>query len=83
MIDLKEIMDEEDVERFEQMFQTGSFDFSYCSAFGENVLHYAALTGNLNRVKELLEQGADVNVKAREDWTLLHSAARSGNLELV
>ena len=38
------------VECFEQMFQTEKFDFDYQCDRGGNVLHYAALTGNLNRV---------------------------------
>ena len=57
---------QENVERFEQMFQTGKFDFISCyenRGHGGNVLHYAALMGDLNRVKLLVEKGADVNAK--------------------
>ena len=77
------LFEEAAVERFEQMFQNGEYDFTYCSELGLNVLHYTALTGNLERVKELLELGVDINAKGINGMTLLHSAALSGNLEIV
>ena len=71
------------VECFEQMFQTEKFDFGYQGKCGCNILHYAALTGNLNRVKLLIERGADVNAEDKNGLTVLHFAAKSGNLKLV
>ena len=74
------------VERFEQMFQTGKFDFISCyenRGHGGNVLHYATLMGDLNRVKLLVEKGADVNAKNLYGDSVLYHAVRSGNLELV
>ncbi len=79
------LFDEKDVKRFEQMFQTGNFDFTYRSDnlhFNANVLDYAALMGNLDRVKQLLELGADINSKNENGTTVLHCAAESGNLEI-
>ena len=50
------------VERFEQMFKSGEFDFNYHSHKNKcTVIHYAAQMGDLNRVKELVNRGADVN----------------------
>ena len=72
-----------DIDRFEQMFQSGKFDFSYTTDLGANVLHYASAAGDLNRVKELVKQGADINVKDNHKRTALHYAALFGNLELV
>jgi ankyrin repeat protein len=46
-------------------------------------LHNAALSGNLEMVKWLVEKGLNVNTKNKDDWYVIHSAARSGNLELV
>ena len=75
------------VSRFEQMFQTGKFDFKSCGRAGSlyrfTVMHYAAFMGDLNRVKLLAEKGGDINVKTSNDMTPLHFAAQSGNLDLV
>ena len=70
------------VECFEQMFQTEKFDFDYQCDRGGNVLHYAALTGNLNRVKLLIERGADVNAKDNSGKTVLDYVIESRNLKL-
>ena len=72
---------DESIARFEQMFQTGEFDFSYVSpVVGNNVLHYAVITDDLNRVKQLLERGANPNVKNRENegaFTFFHPKRES------
>ncbi len=69
------------------MFRTEKFDFEFCGHrfFGSaaNVLHYAAQTGDQNRVKLLLSKGADINVQDAYGQTVLHYAAYSGNLELI
>ena len=73
------------IERFEEMFKTGKFVFGFRSDQGSNgnVLHYAALSGDLNRVKFLVAKGADVCVEDALGFTPLHFAAFSGYLELV
>jgi uncharacterized protein len=43
----------------------------------------AAKQGDLERVRELLDKGADVNARNINDMTVLISAARGGNLEIV
>lgn len=40
-------------------------------------------TGDLEKVRELIEQGADLGLKARNGKTCLHYAAYSKNIELV
>lgn len=44
---------------------------------GDTLLSIAATAGDLNMkiVRLLIKRGADVNVRLREGWTLLHSAA--------
>lgn len=39
--------------------------------------------GNLGKVKELIEQGADVNMRSGSTWTPLHYASNNGNLAIV
>lgn len=80
----QDIIDIRGIERFEQMFKTGDYNYLFRTiGQGVNILHYAALTGDLNRVKELLEHGADINAKDFFGNSVLHYAALSGNLKLV
>jgi len=46
-------------------------------------LHHAAANGEIERVKLLISEGADVNVKNNEGLTPLHYAAREGHKEIV
>lgn len=46
-------------------------------------LHKAAEAGNLDRVKQMLSEGADVNAKDEHSLTALHWAARTGNTDIV
>ncbi|XP_036400661.1 BRCA1-associated RING domain protein 1 [Megalops cyprinoides] len=50
---------------------------------GETPLHLAAIKGDVGMVKELLEQGADPNLKDHAGWTPLHEACNLGHLGVV
>ncbi|XP_026233216.1 BRCA1-associated RING domain protein 1 [Anabas testudineus] len=50
---------------------------------GETPLHLAAIKGDVEAVKELLDQGADPNLKDNAGWTPLHEACNLGHLEVV
>jgi hypothetical protein len=49
--------------------------------YGRTPLHYAAMEGNLARVTQLLEAGADPNSRDDDGWTPLHFAAREWRAE--
>jgi len=46
-------------------------------------LHYAVIDNNTQKVRELLEKGADVNQKDRNGFSPLHFAAQNYSFELV
>ncbi|XP_068427896.1 BRCA1-associated RING domain protein 1 isoform X1 [Clinocottus analis] len=50
---------------------------------GETLLHLAAIKGDVEAVKELLDQGADPNLKDNAGWTPLHEACNLGHLAIV
>ncbi|XP_013145469.1 PREDICTED: BRCA1-associated RING domain protein 1-like [Papilio polytes] len=50
---------------------------------GETPLHVSCRLGNIERVKQLLEDGANSNTKDNAGWTPLHEAVQSGRLDLV
>ena len=51
---------------------------------GKNCLHIAALEGNLDLCKVLIDKHKfDVNSVQKHGWTALHCSAQSGNYELV
>eukprot|EP00066_Takifugu_rubripes_P001091 XP_003962054.1 PREDICTED: BRCA1-associated RING domain protein 1 [Takifugu rubripes] len=50
---------------------------------GETPLHIASIKGDAEAVKELLDQGADPNMKDNAGWTPLHEACNLGHLGVV
>lgn len=52
------------------------------NARGETPLHVAAAKGALERVRSLVEAGADVNAVDNAGWTPLHEAVIRGHVEV-
>jgi ankyrin repeat protein len=50
---------------------------------GETKLHRAAAAGKLDEVRDLLQQGAKVNVQCNAGWTPLHKACLKGYDQIV
>uniref|UniRef100_A0A8C5R6J9 Ankyrin repeat domain-containing protein 11 n=1 Tax=Leptobrachium leishanense TaxID=445787 RepID=A0A8C5R6J9_9ANUR len=50
---------------------------------GETRLHRAAIRGEARRVRELINEGADVNVKDFAGWTALHEACNRGYYDVA
>ncbi|XP_029000698.1 ankyrin repeat domain-containing protein 11 isoform X2 [Betta splendens] len=50
---------------------------------GETRLHRAAIRGEVRRIKELINEGADVNVKDFAGWTALHEACNRGYYDVA
>lgn len=46
-------------------------------------LHIAARLGNVEAVKLLLSNGANVNAATKDDYTSLHIAAKEGYVDVV
>lgn len=50
---------------------------------GETMLHIACRLGKVDKVTELLNQGANTNTKDNAGWTPLHEVVQNGHLDLV
>ena len=50
---------------------------------GTPLLSYAAMNGDVDVVRRLIERGADVKAANAEGWTALHYAAEAGNVQIV
>ena len=53
------------------------------NVFCIDAIHKAAMVGDLELMKQLKEQGADINAKTNNDMTPIHIAAGLGNLEMM
>lgn len=51
--------------------------------YGSTPLHYATWFGQLQSVNYLVQHGADLRTKDKDDKTLLHAASSNGHLDLV
>jgi uncharacterized protein len=51
--------------------------------FGERPLDVAAVRGNLDEIRTLLDTGADINARAEHGNTALHEATGQGHIEVV
>ncbi|XP_013174417.1 PREDICTED: BRCA1-associated RING domain protein 1-like [Papilio xuthus] len=50
---------------------------------GETALHVFCRHGKIDKVQELLNEGANTNTKDHAGWTPLHEAVQSGRLDMV
>ncbi|MGH0132561.1 UNVERIFIED_CONTAM: hypothetical protein FKN15_067947 [Acipenser sinensis] len=50
---------------------------------GETLLHLACIKGDVSSVEQLLESGADPNLKDHAGWTPLHEACNHGHVKVV
>lgn len=50
---------------------------------GETMLHVSCRLGKIDKVTELLNQGANTNTKDNAGWTPLHEVVQNGRLDLV
>lgn len=67
-----------------QHFLSENVPYDYQSPrTGGNTLYYAALSGNIQLVKLLIEKGSDISYRCDGSQIALHSAACGGHLECV
>ena len=57
--------------------------FFGCASEKDGELVIAAGTGNTELVRSLIEQGANIEAHAVDDWTPLTAASRGGHVEVV
>ncbi|XP_067844214.1 BRCA1-associated RING domain protein 1 [Heptranchias perlo] len=50
---------------------------------GETPLHVASIKGDIAAVEQLLENGANTNIKDNAGWTPLHEACNHGHMKVV
>ena len=51
--------------------------------YGRSNLHYAALDGDVDAVRRLIEDGQDVSLPDESGWTPLHFATQSGRPDVA
>ena len=79
--------------RLTEFFQElgGHYQFMDCTDIGvhtrgfqgETPLKIAVVRGDIQTVGDLLDLGADPNLKGEDDWTPLHHAVSRGNVAII
>lgn len=67
----------------QELLRDGSIDVNLPDNRRITILHYAGQSGNIELVKWLIAQHANIHAKDTSQRIVLHYAAQSGNLELV
>ena len=72
-----------DLERLRRAVEVMGIDVNTQDEKGFTALHLAALHGQVEGMKMLVELGADVHAQDQEGCTLLHVATLNGQVEAV
>lgn len=65
------------------LFASLTLDKTFAQTTQTKSLHQATVSGDIERVKELLAKGADINLKNRQGWTPLHAAVWNQKQEIA
>lgn len=65
------------------LFASLTLDKAFAQTTQTKSLHQATVSGDIERVKELLTKGADINLKNRQGWTPLHAAVWNQKQEIA
>ncbi len=80
---LHDAVKDADIARLQELIAAGE-DLEAQDKFVGTALHWAAITGNVDAARILIEAGADLNTHARADGTTaLHVAAQGGSVEVA
>ena len=66
-----------------QLLQTSMVDINVQDVKGNTALHYAAINGDVNVCKALIDQGASIDITNSSEETALHLAAGERNKNIV
>lgn len=58
-------------------------DVNQKSNFGDYPIHIASVRGDIDEMKILLDNGADINAIGEHGYTALHNAVEQGNINTV
>lgn len=58
-------------------------DANQKSNFGDYPIHIASVRGNIDEIKILLDNGADINTIGEHGYTALHNAVEQGHIQMV
>lgn len=75
--------DEEDEEEEIPVAAPKDLDINFVDSNGESYLFKAAQSGDIEKVREQIENGADIHKKTIRGETILYGAVNGGNLEVV
>ncbi|MFM1801716.1 MAG: Glucans biosynthesis protein [Planctomycetota bacterium] len=82
-VSFREVIVNNDLESLKRMFEAGSDINQPDAKYQLTPLHWAALTGNTEAARELIDRGADVSIRTRDGYTPVHHAAFLGHPEVL
>ena len=71
------------LESYKWLLNNASVNANFKSANGDTLLHAAAISGNLEILKDLIARGAEVNAANVDGKSPLHKAAEKGYEEII
>lgn len=84
--DIHDAIENEDINKLNKLFKTSTtfINLNYIdSKDGQTPLHKSCIIGNLDILKLLIENGANLNITNKNGWYPIHLASYFGNTQIV